>query len=341
MNVLLLRTWLTNVGNGFIDKGARTIIRDAFHDAAIIEVSGYPNLLANRRNDRPVPGGPGRLVSDGLQKTVSGAGTVQESPTNVGELVEADVAVLPGCTLYDHVLEPYFPLLEHLRRNEVPLVLLGAGGGDYEPETQSSVREVLDVMDSLHLITRDSTAYDNYTSLAETAHDGIDCAFFIDDWYVPPDSSEPLTALTFDKRPEPDIDPKNTIMRPCHTPFGTTLAFDRPIRQLNMARNTRKPFRGQDRFVSDILTDYLFIYANAETTHSDRIHACVPALTFGNEARFYFETPRANLFEKVLDEYIGDGLVSLDRSRLDELKEEQVTAFRTAVRTSVPDAPSQ
>jgi hypothetical protein len=67
----------------------------------------------------------------------------------------------------------------------------------------------------------------------------------------------------------------------------------------------------------------------------------VPALTFGNEARFYFETPRANLFEKVLDEYIGDGLVSLDRSRLDELKEEQVTAFKTAVRTSVPDAPSQ
>ena len=330
---------MANIGNGFIDKGARALIQSALPDANIIEVSGYPNLVATRRKTPTLPTDFGRRFSNNLQQNLSGSGGVQQNPLNIAELTDVDLAVLPGCTLYEHVLEPYRPVLERLHENDVPLILLGSGGGDYNPDTRKYVEEQLNYMEPAALITRDSTAFQHYAHLAEIAHDGIDCAFFIDEWHTPPKSTKPVTALTFDKIPEPSMkfDSEKQVFRPCHTPHGITIPFDRPLRRLNQYRNTRNPFQDNDRFVSDILTDYLFIYGNAEQTHSDRIHACVPALVYGNEAQFYYETPRAKLFDRVLDEDIQSSTVSLDKSKLEDMKKSQVEAFREAVRTHTSD----
>jgi hypothetical protein len=78
--------------------------------------------------------------------------------------------------------------------------------------------------------------------------------------------------------------------------------------------------------MSDNVRDYLFLYKNAVETHSDRIHACVPALSYGNEARFWFDTPRAALFDRVSDKTISERTVSLDMDQLSEQKSEQVSA---------------
>jgi len=81
-------------------------------------------------------------------------------------------------------------------------------------------------------------------------------------------------------------------------------------------------------FVSDLVTDYLFLYANADVVRSDRIHACLPALTYGNRAQFYFDTPRANLFDRVpIDGDATSEPVRFDMDDLEREKDAQVDAL--------------
>ena len=67
--------------------------------------------------------------------------------------------------------------------------------------------------------------------------------------------------------------------------------------------------------ISDIPEDYLNLYANAYATYSDRVHACIATLAFGNYARLYSQTPRAYLFER-----LGLGTIKRNILRLDEDK---------------------
>ena len=81
---------------------------------------------------------------------------------------------------------------------------------------------------------------------------------------------------------------------------------------------------------SDYPLDYLFIYRNAVETHSDRVHACIPTLSFGNKAQLYSDSPRVALFENVgisLNE-IKHRPVTLDKGRLKELQDRQVIFLR-------------
>jgi hypothetical protein len=84
-------------------------------------------------------------------------------------------------------------------------------------------------------------------------------------------------------------------------------------------------------FVSDTLKDYPFLYVNAEEVHSDRIHACVPALVYGNKIKFYHETPRKYLFDSILNDNPQKSLCSVDDERLATAKNIQKTAMENAV----------
>ncbi|ELZ14077.1 hypothetical protein C477_21195 [Haloterrigena salina JCM 13891] len=329
MKIVLLRTWLTNIGNGFIDKGAQTILRKAFPDSEIIEVSGYPNFTAGRKDTGIFP-----TVQNKLSNKLLGNSRPDQSyldrTINVSEYIDADLAVLPGCILYDHVIEKYSNVLQSLKDRDVPIVLLGVGGGDYQPKTQRYVKSFLREIEPIGMITRDSNAYNAYKSDVDNTYDGIDCAFFINDWYEPPETEHNFTVLTFDKIDEPKkLSYKSDIIRTDHFPFeqphGTLWKKVKKMRK-------QSPFYKEDNiFVSDSIKDYLFFYSNANVTHSDRIHACLPTLAYGNKAKFWFDTPRGALFDKVLDEDIHTNQVRLDEDKVDRLKSEQVEAIQNIV----------
>lgn len=59
-------------------------------------------------------------------------------------------------------------------------------------------------------------------------------------------------------------------------------------------------YRGDNVYLSDVPEDYLNIYAQAQATFSDRVHACVGALASGRPAMFIGKTPRARLFRRLL-----------------------------------------
>ncbi len=60
-----------------------------------------------------------------------------------------------------------------------------------------------------------------------------------------------------------------------------------------------KIYKHNNSFCADIPYGYLNLYANAELTLSDRIHACAVALAFGNSAMLFAKTSRAGLLERV------------------------------------------
>lgn len=324
----MLKTWLKNIGNGFIDKGAVSAVRQAFPDAEIIEASGHPNYVDDVERQKSIPFLPDRITSkyqsitesDSLNKECFDVNS-EGNMINIGELVDADIAILPGCVLYPHVFDKYIDTLVDIRERSIPLILLGAGGGDYEPSTVKKTRQVLEYLDPAAMLTRDRQAYNNYKNLVDFAYDGIDCGFFVNDWYTPPKANQEFIAATFDKSEEPKINDSRRVLRPNHGPYPTYGNKVRP-----------KYYEKQDTLLSDCLEDYLFVYANAQETHSDRIHACVPALVYGNKARFYYSTPRASLFDRLLSGEINNGMVKVDREQLKNEKSEQVMALQTAMK---------
>lgn len=353
MKIVILRTWITNIGNGFIDKGCRAALERAKPEADIVEVSGYPNFAA----DEKARGDIGDLFSKLFDISVFDK---PENPqalqnvVNMSELHDADLAVLPGCVLTSHALRKYTPTLRDLHKRDIPIILVGAGGGVYTDDMQQYVREKFSEFQPTALLTRDAKAYECYSQSVEYSYEGIDCAYFINDWYEPPSLNEDLIALTFDKHKEPNLNRSKQKIRPHHAPFGwpfqgVTKSMFRPegrifnpkslyiglLRDVLNRPFDKNFFDDPNSFFSDNLKEYLMIYGNVEETHSDRVHACLPTMVYGGQAKFYHSTPRAGLFDQVTDGNIKDELTGIDPEKLEKMKDRQLTALKEAIETAI------
>lgn len=92
-----------------------------------------------------------------------------------------------------------------------------------------------------------------------------------------------------------------------------------------------KVFRYSNSFVSDIPNTYIDIYANARLTLSDRVHACVATLAYGNHAMLFSKTKRSKLLDRVGAESIYSEPVKIDLKKLDEEKEDLIQWIRTQI----------
>lgn len=324
LRILLLTPQLMNIGNGFIAKGAKANLQLAFPDAEIVESSAFSYFLSDL------------AVQNGADKSL------RRNTVGIGEFVDADLAVLPGCILHPEPLKQHLELFKYLSEISVPLLLLGAGGNDYEPDTVATVQQLLDEGDVNGIIARDESAYDAYKNSVRYAEKGIDCAFFLDDWYLPPTANRNFVTATFDKIEEPIIETNNEIIRPHHAPFdllrdgyegagivGQILHFGRRFSSSNKLETVYDELERDNLFVSDDVRDYLFFYANATEVHADRIHACLPGLVYGNDVKFYYDTPRDSLFDGLV-ESDSRGFETLKRNLVDSRKEEQIEMVRDA-----------
>lgn len=91
---------------------------------------------------------------------------------------------------------------------------------------------------------------------------------------------------------------------------------------------THKIYRQPNATASDEPWTYINIYANAEFTLSDRVHACVATLAFGHPAMLFTPSPRAALFGRLGLEAIREQLVELDLSRLREEQDAEIAWLR-------------
>ena len=94
----------------------------------------------------------------------------------------------------------------------------------------------------------------------------------------------------------------------------------------------KEAFSKTNMFVSDIPYTYLNIYSNAKATFSNRVHACVATLAFGNHAMLFSKTSRAHLFER-FDELSGikKKPVSISKHVLESEKIKQLAFLKGAL----------
>ena len=92
-----------------------------------------------------------------------------------------------------------------------------------------------------------------------------------------------------------------------------------------------KIYHDSNSFVADLPYGYINLYANAELTLSDRVHACAVTLAFGKSAMLFAKTNRHGLLERVGAEGIFERPVKLDMEKLQLEKQKQIEWLRIIV----------
>ena len=82
----------------------------------------------------------------------------------------------------------------------------------------------------------------------------------------------------------------------------------------------RKVYKGPNALSSDVPWPYLDIYSQASCVFSNRVHACVAALSYGRSAMLFSRTPRARLLDRIGADEITQRPSSVPSERLQREK---------------------
>ncbi len=251
--------------------------------------------------------------------------------------------VLSGPIFDKNFGKKWTPQLLALSKRGVKIVFMSIGSNDYDDEEIEIIRNELKKIKPYIFTTRDKETYDAYNDLATYSYNGICTAFFCSYHYgginkVQLDqycvisfdkSTEPKINidLNLDKEPSISIDPHS--VKKLNSKFQRFMdgykKYDENINNINIVRTLQEPsslitnelFRRPNRHISCNPYSYLDIFKDALFAVSDRVHVCVPTLSYGNEAMLIKQTKRSKLFDRVGLSNINNKLVSLSKESLD------------------------
>lgn len=326
---LFTSVYFNNIGNGFIDLGAEETIKAAMPDGAeIIKLSQCANFAASL--------GFSFMIKENIvvrwlwehvvqhfekqihDRTYNAISTLDVfSPAKIAKL---DYLILPGCILTDAFFTIYGKFLEEKARQGCKFIFLGASGNYYTEKEVAIVKQWLAKLKPYAIMFRDSVAYGHYKDYSDKVYNGIDNVFFVNRLNLPKveTTMDPYVALNFDI-PKHDVYKKELERK-----FGgqhIVYTDHKPYPYIKVSKLAKR-----NVMCSDYPLDYLFIYRNVTETHSDRVHACIPTLSFGNKAQLYSDSPRVALFENVgidVDE-MKRHPVALDADKLKAMQEGQI-----------------
>ena len=301
--------WPTNIGNAFIDFGIRYLIKKTIPNSKVYFASNAMNWIYYKY------GNPKRNVNF----------------LDVAGVIKADFYVFGGSMLSPSWFKDHLKLFQELAKKDSKIIMYGVGGETYSDNEINETRKYLKKLNMFALISRDEKAFKNYCDLVEHSYNGIDCAFFLNDAFIPAklDLSE-YVVFSFDNMAEPNIEleVKEKIIRTHHAPwrFLSNQIFSKTDLKifLGSIKHHQRNIIKKNDMLSDLPDDYLNLYANCKATYSDRVHACVAALSFGNSARLYSKSARSFLLDRIGLSSIRDNLVSLDRKQIEKEKKKQI-----------------
>lgn len=332
MNIgLFTSVYFNNIGNGFIDLGAEVALREAASPGDnIIKVSQCANFAASMSKAFAIKENPiinwlwvatmqkfASRLQDKTYKAVEA-----ENVISVVDMMQLDILVIPGCVLTVPFFTIYGKLLRKKIKEGCKLVFLGASGNFYSEYEIQIVSEYLEQLKPLAILTRDSVAYEKYSKYAEFSYNGIDNVFYVNRLNLPKVKTTPEDYIIVN------------IEEPKHNTIKKDLMKQLTEQGENVIFTNHKPYpykklssmiRG-GVIASDYPLDYLILYKNAKMVYSDRVHACIPHMSFGHPAVLYSDSPRKALFENVgIDKIdrnpmIVSGLTERQNCQIDYLK---------------------
>lgn len=305
--------WAHNIGNAFIQFGSRYSVEQVLPQSHV-------HILDANRFDPPLSATLKALVEvtkhvplPFLRAPIDAAySRAHASQVKLSSLVAIDAVILSGVWLTAKYLRAHRTDLLGFRQRGIPVILNGVSGTHYHAEEQEEVTQLLREIQPFAVISRDQPSFDLYRGACERMFSGMDVGFFVRDAYPHVLPLQRRTVVCFDRGP---------------LPAGLPLTTDTILTHHTLAA-LRYSMREGATFMSELPEDYLHLYASADTVYSDRVHACVAALSYGNAACLMDRTPRAALFDRVGAGDLRTHPVRLDPSLLAERKEEHITFLR-------------
>ncbi|WP_418791076.1 polysaccharide pyruvyl transferase family protein [Phosphitispora sp. TUW77] len=330
--------WPTNIGNAFVNLGTVNAIKRALGETADIYHFGGLSSFLFRKHNYP------------------------ENNLNIADFTDFEYVIIGGMTQCTANFEAAEYILKKFVKNGTKIIISGGGAEKYDDDEVEAVRSWMKKLPIYAFASRDTYSYEKYADLAGYSFDGIDSAFFISDDFKPLPLNLEFNVVNFDILDEPTLinvcgkdnitEIRNRkigdvlsnartklkkVLKGKVTAYPTTLDMEgRKVFRTHHApwptETPEKQFVRKNTTISDLPSDYLMLYAQAKTVYSDRIHACIATLAFGNKAMLFGENvPRLRMFERV---GVGDIIkkpVKMDMKHLEILKEKQVQFFRDVI----------
>jgi len=282
------------MGNSFVNLGAIYSLKEALNNRGeVFHFGGISSYLFSI-NSRP------------------------ENTLPVGDVIESDYVVIAGMAMSNENFKTQEVVLKKFEKKGAKVIIAGGGGAKYDNVEVKKVREWMRKIPIYGFISRDEYSYQKYEDLATHSYDGIDSALFISDFFHPPELRiSNFIVMNFDHSPEPKIrTDARLIIRTHHSCVPTKLRSE----------YVKYP----NTLISDLPSDYLTLYAHAKITYSDRIHACLPTLSYGNQAMFFGKnSPRLRIFRRIGATEIVERPIEIDMKQISEEKKTQVKFLRS------------
>lgn len=291
---LLTSVTFNNIGNGFIDLGAEAALMKALPlNAELFKVSSNANFAATMGQMFMLKENPiinwlwvhtmqraAKKLHDRSYKTVK-----TQNIFSMASMVKCDYFIIPGCVLTVPFFTIYGDLIKRKAEQGSKIIFLGASGNFYTEYEVKFVSEYLRKLRPYAIMTRDILAYKYYANFTKNSYNGIDNVFFVNLLNLPQIDTDltPYVVLNIEepkhyriKEELKNIFKEKNIVYSYHKPFPYTKVS-------KLVKN--------GVIVSDNPMDYLLLYRNASEVYSDRVHACIPTLAFGNKARLFSNSP--------------------------------------------------
>lgn len=343
MNIAIyIGYWSTNIGNSFFQLGAEYVLKNIYPQANVFFVGDEQGYI------KPSVGNPQNSYNPFIGSKI-------------------DYLVILGPFIRPEFFKISAPTIESFFKNGTKIIALGVGMMDYQPETIQKVGEFLKKYPPVLLTTRDSETFEALKNFVPKIYNGIDLGFFVSDiWGKSPEfSGDNYITFNFDQLPEPkfvktiDSSDKNAFSvgevsyqikfnrfrkKWCEKGFLYQL-FDQLILPQSKTENLgdykiirtdhrynpvvlKKIYKSPNTYSGDVPYSYLQIYKNTEITFSNRVHACVATLAFGNKAMLFTKSPRAYLLDRVKAHGIKEKPVSIDLGLLQKEKDDLINFIK-------------
>jgi|TARA_R110000782_G_scaffold19101_10_gene52069 hypothetical protein len=313
--------WSTNVGNAFFQLGAQYVLERAFPGAHVFLIGDQPGYWNVRKGNPP-------------------------NALDYVKHLDLDAVVVLGPYVRPEMEGITGQMLRAQHRKGAKIIVLAAGMMQYDKDTIALSRRLMAECPPHIFTTRDTETYEALGDLATHAFDGVDVATFVSDLFPKVSSDlDPYMVVNFDQIPEPVIAPSDAFTgrvdrtfefegrawcvrqpksrtewsyRKRAYPFLDAMLFRKPGPEridgkLVIRTDHRynpflmlKSYRSPNTYVGDIPHSYLSIYANSQLTISNRVHACVATVSYGNPAMLFTRSPRAFLLKRLGLEGIKD-----------------------------------
>lgn len=296
--------WFTNVGEAFIDIGAKVILNKIFPNERIINISRMSRYYINETLSHKFD-------------TTSNVSEVRylKMWDYVGN--DAKYLVLSGMFACDEMidsLDSNQDFIRDLKRRHIPIIFLGLGQARYSSEETDRFKKFLYEIQPSLIVARDKTVYNNFKGDFNII-DGIDSAFWCKDDYDPSltVARRKYDIVAYNRSAEPEkLNCENEIVRAYH--------FQYKFRKKHITDNM---------LISDSPYDYLSMYACCDKVYTDLVHATIISLQYGKHVRFD-RVDNRGLAIDALDDLVTDsnGMIYINCNDLEIQKQRIISQIK-------------